>query len=232
MKEEKKSFILYIDTLDISDHLSDKKLGKFFRAIINFQKNKEYELPKDLILVFELFKKQFIRDENEWNKVLKAKSLGGKKSAEIRKQKRVNNNNSKSVKDSSSQLNNTKDSSRSATVNVKGNVNVSENININEKRKNKANAFPLASVQEIEIYFFKKTDDAIFSKDHAQQFFDHYESNGWKVGTNPMKRWKNAVNGWINRQSKFEMQKSFTETKKSSGNLKNSGIKIRKSKPQ
>jgi len=44
MKVEKKSFILYIDTLDISDHLSDKKLGKFFRAIINFQKNKEYEL--------------------------------------------------------------------------------------------------------------------------------------------------------------------------------------------
>jgi hypothetical protein len=223
MKEVKKSFILYIDTLDISDHLSDKKLGKFFRAIINFQKNKEYDLPKDLILVFELFKKQFIRDENEWNKVLKAKSLGGRKSAEIRKQKRLNPTKSSSVKDTSAMLNNTKDSLTSATVNVKGNVNVSDNINVNKKKKSKANASPLASIEEIETYFLKKTDDILFSKNHARKFFDHYESNGWKVGINPMKRWKNAVNGWINRQPEFEKEKTTVD-------LEKSGLLIRKSK--
>ena len=204
MKEGKKSFILYIDTLDISDHLSDKKLGKFFRAIINFQKNREYDLPKDLILVFELFKKQFIRDENEWNKVLKAKSLGGKKSAEIRKKNRANTNNLRSVKDPSSLLNKKNDCLTPATVNE----NVIDNNNVNINRKSKANASPLASVQELEIYFLKKTKDPSFSKKHAKKFFDHYESNGWKVGINPMKRWKNSVNGWINRQPEFEKEKN------------------------
>jgi len=28
------------------------------------------------------------------------------------------------------------------------------------------------------------------------QFIDHYESNGWKVGKNPMKDWKAAVRTW------------------------------------
>jgi hypothetical protein len=29
-----------------------------------------------------------------------------------------------------------------------------------------------------------------------QRFLDHYESNGWKVGRNPMKDWKAAVRTW------------------------------------
>jgi hypothetical protein len=29
-----------------------------------------------------------------------------------------------------------------------------------------------------------------------QAFLDHYESNGWKVGRNPMKCWQAAVRTW------------------------------------
>ena len=29
-----------------------------------------------------------------------------------------------------------------------------------------------------------------------QKFYDHYESNGWKVGRNPMKDWRAAVRTW------------------------------------
>lgn len=28
------------------------------------------------------------------------------------------------------------------------------------------------------------------------KFYDYYESNGWKVGKNPMKSWKSAMNNW------------------------------------
>lgn len=35
--------------------------------------------------------------------------------------------------------------------------------------------------------------------DQAQAFLNHYESNGWKVGKNPMKSWKHAVTNWITR---------------------------------
>lgn len=32
--------------------------------------------------------------------------------------------------------------------------------------------------------------------DEAQAFFYYYESNGWRVGKNPMKCWKSALAGW------------------------------------
>jgi len=34
-------------------------------------------------------------------------------------------------------------------------------------------------------------------------FYDFYESNGWKVGKNPMKSWTAAANGWHKRQNNF-----------------------------
>ena len=33
----------------------------------------------------------------------------------------------------------------------------------------------------------------------AQAFIDYYESNGWRVGRNPMKSWKAAASGWLRR---------------------------------
>jgi hypothetical protein len=29
-----------------------------------------------------------------------------------------------------------------------------------------------------------------------QKFFDYYESNGWKVGRNPMRNWQAAMRNW------------------------------------
>lgn len=38
-----------------------------------------------------------------------------------------------------------------------------------------------------------------------EEWFDHYESNGWKVGKNPMKDWEAAVRTW--ERSEFKNQK-------------------------
>jgi len=35
------------------------------------------------------------------------------------------------------------------------------------------------------------------SKVESHRFWNWFESNGWKVGKNPMKNWKGAVNTWI-----------------------------------
>jgi hypothetical protein len=32
-----------------------------------------------------------------------------------------------------------------------------------------------------------------------EAFVDYYESNGWKVGKNPMKSWKAAIRTWVKR---------------------------------
>ena len=44
--------------------------------------------------------------------------------------------------------------------------------------------------------FFGRVDQP---QQEAEQFLNHYESNGWKVGKNPMKSWKHAVTNWITR---------------------------------
>ena len=41
-------------------------------------------------------------------------------------------------------------------------------------------------------------------------FLDHYESNGWLVGKNPMKDWKAAIRNWKRNSSKFNTEVSQT----------------------
>lgn len=35
---------------------------------------------------------------------------------------------------------------------------------------------------------------------NARHFVDYYDSNGWKVGRNPMKDWRAAVRSWVRRE--------------------------------
>jgi hypothetical protein len=42
----------------------------------------------------------------------------------------------------------------------------------------------------------------------SSYFLDHYDSNGWLVGKNPMKDWKAAIRTWKRNSSKFETPNS------------------------
>ena len=35
------------------------------------------------------------------------------------------------------------------------------------------------------------------AKEQAQRFVNYYQSNGWKVGRNPMQDWQAAANNWL-----------------------------------
>ena len=50
-----------------------------------------------------------------------------------------------------------------------------------------------SSLSIVEDYFILKN----FDLSEAINFFEYYESNGWKVGRNAMKKWKLAANRWI-----------------------------------
>ena len=41
------------------------------------------------------------------------------------------------------------------------------------------------------------------NKVNAERFIDYYESNGWKVGRNPMKDWKACVRTWEKNDCSF-----------------------------
>ena len=70
--------------------------------------------------------------------------------------------------------------------NVKGNTTSTNNTSINRDGKP-------SSLSIVEDYFRLKS----FDLSEAINFFEYYESNGWKVGRNAMKKWKLAANRWV-----------------------------------
>ena len=55
----------------------------------------------------------------------------------------------------------------------------------------KRKRFEKPSISDIKQYCIERNNCV-----NAEQFYDYYESNGWKVGKNSMKNWKAAVRTW------------------------------------
>lgn len=64
-------------------------------------------------------------------------------------------------------------------------------------RKRQTGSRPEA--HEAHVYFIE-----LGRPDQANKFLDYYESNGWKVGRNPMKDWKAAARRWISQSTEFQ----------------------------
>jgi len=56
------------------------------------------------------------------------------------------------------------------------------------------------TLEEIEQYFLERNH---FNPDCPEAFYDHFESNGWRVGRNPMKNWQAAIRTWIRNDKKW-----------------------------
>lgn len=65
------------------------------------------------------------------------------------------------------------------------------------KKKAPAKRFVKPTLDQIAEEFFSKK--SMTCLDDAETFFNHYESNGWKVGKNSMKNWKATVAQWHKR---------------------------------
>jgi len=86
-----------------------------------------------------------------------------------------------------------------------GNAN-QEPITNNHKPTTKNNGrMKRPTLEEVLEQFQCRVDNP---KAEAERFFNYYESNGWKVGKNPMKSWKHAVTNWITRSSENGSSKS------------------------
>jgi len=79
------------------------------------------------------------------------------------------------------------------------NVNVNEDINDNKSESKK---FKKPELSEAQDYFRE-----LGHVSEAQSFVDFYESNGWRVGRNPMKDWRAASRNWIKNKDKYGKQK-------------------------
>lgn len=78
----------------------------------------------------------------------------------------------------------------------------------------KRKRFEKPSISEIEQYCIERNNNV-----NAEQFFDYYESNGWKVGKNSMKDWKAAVRTW--ERSEYRKPNSKKNSKEDAINVVN-----------
>ena len=62
------------------------------------------------------------------------------------------------------------------------------NVPVSNTKKKR---FVKPTVEEVKQYCIERNNCV-----NAEQFFDYYESNGWRVGKNSMKDWKAAVRTW------------------------------------
>ena len=76
-----------------------------------------------------------------------------------------------------------------------------------KKRNNLSILFIKPTVEDIEKYCDEK---GIFGFD-AQKFIDYYDSNGWKVGRNPMKDWRATVRTWVRNDNERRQKEKERE---------------------
>jgi hypothetical protein len=64
-------------------------------------------------------------------------------------------------------------------------------------RKNKIKRFEAPTLDEVIAYWEENKFPSV--EFQPRQFHAYYESNGWKVGKNPMRNWRMAASGWAYR---------------------------------
>lgn len=80
--------------------------------------------------------------------------------------------------------------------NVNVNVNDNVNVNVNANENKRACRFAPPTLDDVTAYCTERGNGI-----DPQRFIDYYQSNGWKVGKNPMKDWKAAVRTWEQRDA-------------------------------
>jgi hypothetical protein len=71
------------------------------------------------------------------------------------------------------------------------NENIIDNVVIDKPIEEKPKRFVKPTIEQLEAYMEERGMNNV-----ANRFYDHYESNGWKVGKNSMKDWKASVRTW------------------------------------
>jgi uncharacterized protein YdaU (DUF1376 family) len=88
---------------------------------------------------------------------------------------------------------------------------INKDININKSK---------CSFEQVYEYMSLRIGKEV-AKIEAEKFVNYYESNGWKVGKNPMKSWTHAVNNWITNTKQYAKGTTSNQRKLDKNELEN-----------
>lgn len=185
-QNKRDSFIFYRSFFMATKCLKNDEKAQLFDAICNYALDGEtINLDGTASGMFELVKPQLDANRKRFENGCKKKQNRSKTEAKPKQ----------------------KISKTEANVNDNVNYNVNEecklelnNDNVNNNI-NKTKKFVKPTIEEIKQYCLERKNNV-----NPGMFFNYYESNGWKVGKNPMKDWQASIRTWeknnFNNQSK------------------------------
>ena len=185
MAKDKKSFVLYCDIIHTIEQLSDEQAGHLFKHVLQYVNDLNPETDNVITkIAFEPIKQQLKRDLVRYEKIRERNSLSARMRWDANACERILND----AKNADNDNDNDNDI----------------NIVLDEKPK-KPKRFIKPVVDDVRKYMSE-----LNMNDMSQRFVDYYESNGWKVGKNPMKDWRAAVRTWKQQNNdKQPKQESF-----------------------
>ena len=99
-------------------------------------------------------------------------------------------------------------------IELEKDIEIEKEINSSASTTTKRKRFEKPTLSQITQYCLERNNNV-----NAEQFFDYYESNGWKVGKNSMKDWKAAVRTW--ERSEYRKPNSKKNSKEDAINVVN-----------
>jgi hypothetical protein len=199
MDFERESFIFHKDWYFAIKKRSSELRVEIYDAIMEkVFEGTQKKLSDIASVVMDLISPQIDRDTEKWLDTREKRSLAGKKHKGNQYSKVEQTEQSGTNGTSVPTVEQMEHDGTNGTVSVSDNVSVDNNSVILEENKDtnvsirkESKRFVKPTIQEIQAHILEKG----YTFD-AEAFYAFYESNGWKVGKNPMKNWKMACTTW------------------------------------
>lgn len=174
---------VFTDMSATVDLLSDAEAGRLFKAVLHYSADVEDELPGQEKLVFAMLKSQIDRDAASYRDFCDKQRENGLKGGRPKKPTVSTKNPENPTVFSKTQKSQDKEKDKDKEKEK-------DNIGVTVTRARGAR-FTQPTIEEVKVY----CNENGFKVD-AERFVAYYESNGWRVGRNPMKDWRAAVRTW------------------------------------
>ena len=205
----KESIVIYARQRTALKRLTDAQRGVLLDALLTYAGGEEPTFTDGMVMVaFDFFRTQIDIDRAKYDEVCEKRREAGR-SGGLAKKANATKCYQMQAKESKTKHDNDND-------NDNDNVNDNDNENKNNTltsveattlptRTRTTERFVRPTIEEIEAYIAEKGYTF-----HAQAFFDYYEANGWRVGKNPMKKWKAACANWQRMEQQLKPNNNGT----------------------
>lgn len=195
----KKSFLVYLDSLEVLNVLTDEQAGKLFKAIRCVQLGVECDTDPFITIALAPFIQQFKRDDDKYMMIVERNRANGLKNSKLlHAEKRTQSN---PVGSNGTQSNPMVTDSDSDSVSVSDSV----STKVDNRRAQKTKA---PTEQEV-IEFFTSNG---YRSDIASNAFNYYNSAGWRDSRGKsVLNWKQKMRGvWFKDEHKAKQPNQST----------------------